>query len=300
MTKGILLVANLKSQAFCSNLIYSIRSSGCNLPIRLIHFGGEAIDSQYIFDQVEFLEEIDFSNEAKQLIQNLQEVLTDCPKGFLYRFLGWYLDWDSFIYADNDIVALDNWDTLFNFLRDADFVHADQEYMGRGIYEYKNPDEVAVLFGERTFSSAFNAGFFVASNNDFFKEDFVEAINWFKENHNLPKNHDQALMNIASLIGDWKTLNLCKSPHSFLSTWSFDYKNSLDIINKIQSTNKKVIFLHYAGYTPKGYKSVDELLISELNEKQRLLYFLKASFVYFKEHNFIRRMAVKIWHLLAR
>ena len=38
--RGIYLVANFSSEAFCENLIHYIRASGCSLPIRIIPFGG--------------------------------------------------------------------------------------------------------------------------------------------------------------------------------------------------------------------------------------------------------------------
>ena len=53
--KGIYLVANKKSEALCANLIYSIRESGCKLPIRIIHFGGEKIKSSFILNEVELV-----------------------------------------------------------------------------------------------------------------------------------------------------------------------------------------------------------------------------------------------------
>ena len=38
--RGIYLVANQRSSAECSNLIATIRRCGCNLPIRVIPYGG--------------------------------------------------------------------------------------------------------------------------------------------------------------------------------------------------------------------------------------------------------------------
>lgn len=277
MKYGILLVANYKSQDYCYNLIYSIRNSGCSLPIKLIHFGGEAINSDYILKEVEFLTEQSFNKEAINLIKSLQTVLTDCPKGFLYRFLGWFIEWDAFIYVDNDVVALDNWEHLFTYLDEVDFIHADEEYKTKGIYEYNFPEKVADIFGKRTFENAFNAGFFIANKNDCFLKDIPKAIQWFQQHRELPKKHDQALLNIASFIGNWKTLNLCKDPYPFLSTWSLDYKHPLEIIQKIQTTGKKIIFLHYAGYKPIGHKLVDDLLYSSFSEKKRLKFYFKTA-----------------------
>ncbi|RZK45263.1 MAG: hypothetical protein EOO61_00470, partial [Hymenobacter sp.] len=55
MKKGIYLVANKSSQRMCENLIYSIRASGCALPIRVIHFGGKKIASSYIENQAQLM-----------------------------------------------------------------------------------------------------------------------------------------------------------------------------------------------------------------------------------------------------
>src|SRR5690554_1327402 len=106
MKRGIYLVANYKSQDMCENLVFSIRNSNCQLPIRLIHFGGKEINSSYLLSQVEVVYFQSFPTEAKEFIFNLKSVLNDCPMGFLYRFLALFSDWDEFIYSDNDVVAL--------------------------------------------------------------------------------------------------------------------------------------------------------------------------------------------------
>src|SRR5204862_6507628 len=98
MKRGIYLVANFKSQAMCENLIFSIRKGGCTLPIRLIHFGGKEINSAYILKQVEFLHYENFPVDAKQFIASLRTVLIDCPLGYLYRYLAWFLVGDDVIY----------------------------------------------------------------------------------------------------------------------------------------------------------------------------------------------------------
>ena len=135
-TRGIYLVANLKSQALCENLIYSIRQSGCGLPIKLIHFGGDKVNSAYILSQVELIEISSFPEEGIKFIDNLQTVLTDCPRGYLHRFLAWFGEWDEFIYSDNDIVALMNWEELFTYMPGYDLVHSDEEYLTKGRFNH--------------------------------------------------------------------------------------------------------------------------------------------------------------------
>lgn len=283
MKKGIVLVANLKSQLYSENLIYSIRKSGCSLPIRLIHFGGAPVNSKYILDEVEFLTVADFSEEANAFVNNLKSVLTDCPMGYLYRFLAWFSDWDEFIYSDNDIVALMNWERLFEFTAGYDLVHADKEYTTFGIYNYLEPQKVEAIFGKGSLNSAITAGHMLVKKKSKMINDMNAAVNWFNQNPEIPIKHDQALIHIAALLGDWKLLNLCKPPHNWLSTWSGDYKNSLDLIQALQggeertsanTENLSLSHLHYSGRERLGAEPIDELIFSsQTNENRRLLFF---------------------------
>ena len=306
MKKGIVLVANLKSQWYCENLIYSIRQSGCQLPIRLIHFGGEPVNSKQILDEVEFLTIDDFSLEAKDFIANLRSVLTDCPLGFLYRFLAWFSDWDEFIYSDNDIVALLNWERMFEFTEGYDLVHADEEYTTFGIYNYDKPKKIKEIFGEYSLSTAITAGHILVKKKPKMIADIKAAVEWFKQNPEIPKKHDQSLLHIATLIGDWKLLNLCKPPFNWLSSWSGDYKNSLDLIQAIQCSKQRktnsfntwfsnlsdakkyeyeqaskringvsISHLHYSGRGRIGAEAIDDLMFSSHTDENRMMRYLK-------------------------
>lgn len=272
MKRGIFLVANLKSQELCANLVYSIRQSGCTLPIKLVHFGGKEINAPYILQEVELLYYNDFQEDAKQFIQNLRSVLTGCPLGFLYRFLAWFLDWDEFIYSDNDVVALCNWENLFPYLNGYDLVHADEEYTTKGVYNFDKPALVQSIFGEIALESAITAGHIVVRRNDKMKADINNAVSWFKQNSHIPKKHDQALLHIASLLGSWKTLNLCKPPYNWLSSWAGDYKNALVIIHSVQGNEPKrsISHLHYSGSTPEGNRAIEDLLFSNLKSDKRM------------------------------
>lgn len=283
MKKGIVLVANLQSQLHCENLIYSIRKSACSLPIRLIHFGGEPVNSKYILDEVEYLTEVDFSEEAIAFVNNLRTVLTDCPMGYLYRFLAWFSDWDEFIYTDNDIVALMNWERLFEFTEGFDLVHADKEYTTFGIYNYLQPQKVEEIFGKDSLKSTITAGHILVKKNLKMINDMNAAVNWFNQNPEIPIKHDQALLHIAALLGDWKLLNLCKAPYNWLSTWSGDYKNSLDLIQALQRCDERtsapiekvtISHLHYSGRKRLGFEPIDELIFSNQtnNNRKRLLF----------------------------
>lgn len=308
MKKGIVLVANLKSQWYSENLIYSIRKSGCTLPIRLIHFGGEKVNSEYILSEVEFLTVDDFSEEAKVFINNLRSVLTECPLGFLYRFLALFSDWDEFIYTDNDIVALMNWERMFDFAPEYDLIHADTEYTTEGIHNYLAPEKVLEHFGKDSLNTAITAGHILVRTGSKIIADMNAAVAWFKQNPDIPKKHDQSLLHIASLIGDWKILNLCKPPHNWLSSWSGDYVNSLDLIHAIQGGYKQntisykmwytnlseesktevdkeasfsntyvpISHLHYSGRGRLGAESIDELMYSSQTDKKRMMSLYKV------------------------
>lgn len=267
MKRAIFLVANKRSEGQCSNLIYSIRQSGCKLPINLIHFGGEKVESKSILNEVNFMEESDFPAEAQRFIRRMREVISYCPLGFLYRFLTLFSEYDEILYSDNDIVAMCNWEELFDFLGDNDLVHADEEYTTHGKYNYRKPEMVKAIFGDDALESAITAGHIVFRRSDKIIEDLEAAMEWFKENKGIAFEHDQALLHVASLLGNWKVRNLCKT-EGWLSSWAGDYKNSLEIIQKIQ-TGKRISHLHYSGGTPSGTAPIDDLLYSNLDKKSR-------------------------------
>lgn len=272
MKKGIYLVANLKSEDLCANLIHSIRTTGCSLPIRLIHFGGARIRSPFIVNQVELLDIDQFSTEAKEFIKSLHAVLPHCPKGFLYRFLAWFGDWDKFIYSDNDIVALCNWEVLFGYLPGYDFIHADKEYTTFGRYNYNKPELVDRVLGEGSLNSIFTAGHFLARRDISFRNDMRRAMEWFGRNPDIPKRHDQAMMHVASVIGKWKLLNLCKPPHNWLSSWAGDYKDALDVVQTLQQKRPPayISHIHYSGGEPSGTEPIHEFLLAYAGSKRRL------------------------------
>lgn len=331
MKKGIVLVANLKSQWYCENLIYSIRQSGCQLPIRLIHFGGEPVNSKQILDEVEFLTIDDFSLEAKGFVANLRSVLTDCPLGFLYRFLAWFSDWDEFIYSDNDIVALMNWERMFAFTEGYDLVHADEEYTTFGIYNYDKPKNIEQIFGEESLNTALTAGHILVKKNPKMIADINAAVEWFKQNPEIPKKHDQSLLHVATLLGNWKLLNLCKPPYNWLTSHSMEYKNSLDLIQAIQSSkqrktdsfntwfsnlseSKKIEYeqilqknngvsishLHYSGRGRLGSEAMDDLMFSSQTDKNRMMRFLKIQIADLFYVTYIKRQIKRIKRYLNR
>jgi len=246
LKRGIYLVANRRSESLCANLIYSIRSSGCQLPIRLIPFGGPPVRSSLVLENVELVNVRDFSSEAHQFVDGLQSALTGCPRGFLLRFLSWFGDWDEFIYTDNDIVALMNWERLFEFLPGYDIVHGDEEYTTHGRFNYDQPEAIETMFGAGSLLSAFTAGHFLARRDERLVNDMRLAMGWFREHPAIPKKHDQALLHVALLLGQWKILNLCKPPHNWLSPWAGDYPHTLALAQAM-SGGARISHVHYSG-----------------------------------------------------
>ncbi len=279
----------------CESLLYSIRQSGCNLPVRIIHFGGQPIDSAYILKQAEYLYLSGFSSEAQSFIELLGSVLT-CPKGFLYRFLALFSDWEEFIYSDNDIIATSNWEELFAYLDGYDMVHADKEYTTAGRYNFARPQEVEKIFGPGALDAAVTAGHFVMRKRPGITEDLKEAVAWLQNNRNIALLHDQTLLHVAILSGKWKVNNLCKPPHNWLSSWAGDYPNSLSLIHALQAGTQRVNIshIHYSGFSPRGDKPLEDLLFANLDERQRLKQVTIAGLNNFLGISFARTMYKKI------
>jgi len=271
-SRGIYIVANARSEKLCDNLVYSIRQAGCRLPIRLIPFGGKPVQSRFTLREAEMLPIEDFPDASREFVAGLYAVLTDCPRGFLHRFLAWFGDWDEFIYSDNDIVALTNWERLFEWLPGHDLVHADEEYTTRGRYNYDEPDKIEEIFGMGGLLSAVTAGHFLARRDPRLVEDMRKAMKWFQTHPAIPKKHDQAFLHVASLIGKWKMLNLCKPPHNWLSSWAGDYQNPLALIHALQAEPaRQISHLHFSGGVPVGTEPTADFLSANLDSRQRMI-----------------------------
>jgi hypothetical protein len=232
--------------------------------------------------------------------------LTECPMGFLYRFLAWFSDWDEFIYSDNDIVALMNWERMFDCSEGYDLVHADREFTTQGIFNYLLPYKIEEIFGKGSLNTAITAGHILVKKNEKMVTDMNTAVDWFKQHPDIPKKHDQSLLHIAALLGEWKLLNYCKPPYNWLSSWSGDYKNSLDLIHAIQggymqntvsykaslltlldedkkiysrqcgSSYMPISHIHYSGRGRIGAEAIDDLMFSNQTDKKRIRHFYKV------------------------
>jgi hypothetical protein len=299
--RGIYLVANERSEALCANLIYSIRKAGCHLPIRLIPFGGNPVQSKQILQEVEPLNFERFPKEAHDFVSELSTVLTDCPRGFLNRFLGWFGDWDEFIYSDNDIVALMNWERLFDNMPGNDLVHADEEYTTHGRFNYEQPDKIEELFGNGALLSALTAGHFVARRSPKMVEDMRSAMEWFRKNPTIPKRHDQSFLHVASMLGGWKVLNLCKPPHGWLSSWAGGYQNTLALVHAVQTEPlKRISHLHFSGGIPFGTEASADFLTANLNVRQRTIRLTKLGIIQLSGWSAIRQQFGRVYKGLRR
>ncbi len=270
MSRGIYLVANRISEEHCLNLIISLRRTGCTLPIRLIPFGGVPVSARGILDQVTVVQPEDFPAEGLAFINELATLLT-CPRGFLLRFLSFFGDWDEFIYSDNDIVALMDWSELFTHLEPAlvggpvDLVHADQEFITNGQFNYRQPAAITEAFGAQAMDSLLTAGHYLARRNPRLVTDLRRALEWMRAHPQAVILHDQTLMHMAVLLGGWRTRNLCREPVPWGSSWAGDYPDALSLIQATNgSSRQRISHIHYSGGWPDGTKPVDVLLLAHL------------------------------------
>jgi hypothetical protein len=270
MSRGIYLVANKVSEDHFANLIHTIRSTGCTLPIRLIPFGGRPIDSPAVLAQVQVTPVESYPREGQEFVNELAAVLT-CPRGFLYRFLAWYGDWDDFIYSDNDIVALMDWSELFAYLDEGQtsLVHADCEYQTGGCHNVDDPAAFLAAFGPDAMAAAITAGHFVARKRDGQLADLRRALAWMKDHPGVAKRHDQALLHLAVLLGGWQARNLCKPPDSWGSSWSGDYPTPMVLVQTLNgATRRRLSHLHYSGSWPDGSRPTEILLHSDCSRSR--------------------------------
>jgi hypothetical protein len=275
-TRGIYLVANRHSGAECNNLIASIRRCGCNLPIRVIPYGGSLMVPDLRWDGVKLLSLSDFPAEGRAFLAELEGRIRQCGRGHLRRFLCWFGEFDEFLYSDNDIVALMNWEELFPYLENYDVVHADTEFTTGGKFNMVRPDRFEEVMGAGTLQAAMTAGHFLCRTSPRHLADLLAGIAWMEANPEIPIWHDQTLLHVTLVLGQWRVLNLCKQPHGWASSWAGDYKNVLDLIRTIQVERRPISHLHYSGGIASGTQPIDELLLSSLPVKERNRKLLRA------------------------
>lgn len=267
---AIYLVANRRSERDCANLVHSIRASGCKLDIVLIPFDAKGVISPSLLSEVVVMPPRDFPTEGRQFAESLRSVLGYCPEGFLRRFLAFFGPYQRFIYSDNDVVALCDWTELVGYLDEYDLVHADEEYTTGGRFNFRSPGVCEAAFGKGSLERALTAGHFAARRSAIFPDSMRNAVEWMRANADACYLQDQTMMHIAALIGNWRCLNLCKPPNNWLSSWAGDYKNTLEVIQRIQH-GRRISHLHYSGGpTGRLTRAIDELQLSTLGGRARL------------------------------
>jgi hypothetical protein len=267
--RGIYLVANRRSEAECNNLIDSIRRCGCRLPIHVIPYGGSLAILDAKWDGVEQLSMGDFSAEGLAFLKELQARIPQCSPGHLRRFLCWFGEFDEFLYSDNDVVALMNWEELFPYLEDHDVVHADYEFTTGGKFNLREPRQCEELMGQEALESAFTAGHFLCRRSPQHPPDLLAGLAWMEAHRDLLIWHDQTLLHVTLVLAKWRALNLCKPPHNWASSWAGDYKDVLELVRTIQVERRPISHMHYSGKIGSGTRPIDELLWSNLPEKER-------------------------------
>lgn len=267
--RGIYLVANKRSQDHCLNLIYSIRKCGCSLPVRVIPYGGKPILLNGHWAGVKCVSLADFPPPALAFVQKLETLMPQCNPGILRRFLCWFGEFDEFLYSDNDVVALMNWENLFPYLETYELVNADMEFSTRGRFNLFMPDRFEELLGSGALGAAITAGHFLCRRSARQIADLEAGAEWMQAHPEVVRKHDQSLLHVTLALRKWPALNLCKPPHCWASTWAGDYPNVLDLIALIQAAHRPISHLHFSGFAPAGESAIEELLLSRLPPKQR-------------------------------
>lgn len=267
--RGIYLVANRRSQFESNNLIDSIRRCGCNLPIHVIPFDENPAVLDKRWGGVEQLSMADFPAEGLAFFEELKGRHRQCHPGLLRRFLCWFGEFDEFLYSDNDVVALMNWEELFPYLENHDVVHADYEFTTGGKFNLRDPRRFEELMGAGSLEAALTSGHFLCRRSPQHPADLLAGLAWMEEHRDLLIWQDQVLLHVTLLVAQWRVLNLCKPPHHWASTWAGDYEDVLELVRTIQVERRPISHMHYSGKIGTGTRPIDELLWSSLPVKQR-------------------------------
>jgi hypothetical protein len=276
LTRGIYLIANRQSREECWNLIFSIRGCGCRLPIRIIPYGDEPLRADPKWEDVRLLSINEFSAEGLSFVDELKRRMPQCPMGLLRRFFCWFGEFDEFLYSDNDIVALMNWEELFSYLDTYDLVHADLEHTTNAVYNMRQPARFEELMGPGSLEFAMTAGHFLCRPKPRHRSDLLAGLAWMETHPDVPIWHDQALMHVTLALAKWPVLNLCKPPHNWAGTHAGSYENAWEVIRAIQLGKRPISHLHFSGGVASGTSAIDELLLVNLPEKERKRKLMRA------------------------
>jgi hypothetical protein len=267
-SRGIYLVANKPSEALALNLVRSIRQSGCPLPVALIPFDERPVTDPELLAEAEVFGMDRFPAPAHELVAEMGGVLTQCPPGFLRRFLAFFGPFEEFLYSDNDIVALSDWTAMFDHLEGADLCHADGEGWTGGKYSFRRPEEVTRWFGDGAMRKAVNGGHFVIKRSPRMVGDIRSAMAWMKGHPGVAIEHDQALIHLALMIGAWKVVNLCAPPHHHADPWAGGYDSVLRLIQRSQECGR-ITHIHFSGMAPRFSHQLGDLLTAGMTQTER-------------------------------
>ena len=145
-----------------------------------------------------------------------------------------------------------NWEEMFDYLDQYEFVHADEEFTTKGRFNMRQPDRFEELMGPGTLELAITAGHFLCRPKPAHRADLLAGLAWMEAHPEVPIWHDQALIHVTVGLAKWPALNLCKPPQNWASSWAGDYKNSLEIIRTIQTGRRPISHLHYSGGIASG------------------------------------------------
>ena len=267
--RGIYLVANGRSAAQCNNLIESIRRCGCKLPIHVIPFDASPAVLDQRWDGVKQLSMADFSADGLAFFDELKGRHHQCHPGLLRRFLCWFGDFDEFLYSDNDVVALMNWEELFPYLENYDVVHADYEFTTGGKFNLREPRRFEELMGAGSLEAALTSGHFLCRRSSGHPADLLAGLAWMEAHRDLLIWQDQTLLHVTLLVAQWRVLNLCRPPHHWASSWAGDYQDVLELVRTIQVERRPISHMHYSGKIGTGARPIDDLLWSNLPVQER-------------------------------
>jgi hypothetical protein len=116
----------------------------------------------------------------------------------------------------------------------------------------------------------------------------------------VPKWHDQTLLQVAAVLGKWRALNLCKPEHNWASSWAGDYRNSFDVVRTVQASRQPLSHLHFSGGTPSGAAPIHELLYANLPAAERNRLLLKALLSEASGTNATRRLLKRVRDKIQR
>lgn len=274
--RGIYLVANRRSQANANNLIASIRRCGCRLPIHVIPFDETPAVLDRQWKDVVQLSLTDFPAAGIAFFNELKSRHRGCNPGLLRRFLTWFGEFDEFVYSDNDVVALMNWEELFPWLENRDLVHADCEFTTGGRFNLREPRKFEEIMGAGSLEAAMTSGHFLCRRSPRHPADLLAGLAWMESHRDLLIWQDQVLLHVTILVAQWRVLNLCKVPHNWASSWAGDYNDMLELVRTLQVDRRPISHIHYSGGLGSGTKPIDEFLWSNLSLKERNRRLLRA------------------------